>query len=177
MINTHIYFYRWAYPIVAKIFYDTLSHSIGKTYQHINMQLFTKMCLLISVVPLSVIQVPYFNSRLPPYMHFASVGSAIATEILRSITKSFDDKLLQCVPDSVNIITNSSRMDILVQSGGMQIAYHSMLSLNGPQKGMYRLPGIQLSPTQLFYLVYSQAMCAELAYDGVQTQTEDFSDM
>lgn len=129
------------------------------------------------MVPLSLIQVPYFNARLPPYMHFASVGAAIATEVLRSITKSFEDKLLQCVPDTVDIIANFSRLDILVQSGGMQIAYHSMLSLNGPLKGMYRLPGIQLSPTQLFFLVYGQGMCAELGYDGVQTHSEEFGEM
>lgn len=110
-------------------------------------------------------------------MHYASVGAAIATEILRSITKSFDEKLLQCVPSAVNIITNTSRMDMLCQSGGMQIAYHSMLSLNGPLKGMLRLPGINMSPTQLFFLVYSQTMCAMYDYEGVKVYSDDFGDL
>lgn len=129
------------------------------------------------MVPLSVVLMPYFNVKLPPYLHYASVGASIATEILRSITKSFEDKLMQCVPDSVNIISNSSRMDILIQSGGMQIAYHSMLSLTGPLKGMVRLPGINLTPTQVFFLVFAQEMCSEASYSGVDTYSEDFADM
>ncbi|TMW46440.1 hypothetical protein DOY81_008480 [Sarcophaga bullata] len=144
----------WAYPIVAKIFYDTLSHSI--------------------VVPLSVILVPYFDGRLPPYLHYASVGVAIAKEILRSITKAFEDKAMRCVPKSVNIFSNYSRMDILIHSGGMQIAYHSMLSLTGPIKGMARLPGLNLSPTQIFFLVSAQELCAESDYTGIDTDASEF---
>lgn len=128
------------------------------------------------MIPLSIIQTAYFNAKLQPYMHYASVGAAIGTEILRSITKAFDDKLLQCVPSAVNIITNSSRMDVLCQSGGMQIAYHSMLSLL-PLKGMLRLPGINMSPTQLFFLVYSQTTCASYDYAGVQVYSDDFAEM
>ncbi|CAD7084187.1 unnamed protein product [Hermetia illucens] len=144
----------WAYPIVAKIFYDTLSHSI--------------------VVPLSVILVPYFDSRLPPYLQYASVGVAIAKEILRSITKAFEDKAMRCVPKSVNVFSNYSRMDILIHSGGMQISYHSMLSLTGPIKGMARLPGLSLTPTQIFFLVSAQELCAESLYSGIDTASEDF---
>lgn len=129
------------------------------------------------MIPLSVVQTPYFHAKLPPYMHYAGVGAAIATEILRSITKQFEDKLLQCVPPAVNIITNTSRMDILCQSGGMQIAYHSMLSLTGPLKGMLRLPGINMSPTQLFYLVYGQTTCAMYDYAGVRVTSDDFAEM
>lgn len=110
-------------------------------------------------------------------MHYASVGAAIATEILRSITKSFEAKLLQCVPSVVNVVTNSSRMDLLCQSGGMQIAYHSMLSLSGPLKGMTRLPGINMSPTQLFFLVYSQTVCAAYDYAGVPVFSDDFAEL
>ncbi|XP_037030087.1 endothelin-converting enzyme homolog isoform X1 [Bradysia coprophila] len=148
---------RWAYPTIAKIFYDGLSHSI--------------------VVPLSVILVPYFDARLPSYLHFSSVGVSIAKEILRSITKSFEAKVMQCVPPTVNIFSNSSRMDLLIQSGGMQIAYHSLLSLTGPNKGMIRLPGLNLTPTQIFFLVTAQEVCTESAYFGVDTYSEDFSDI
>ncbi|KAM7359547.1 neprilysin-like 16 isoform 1-T7 [Cochliomyia hominivorax] len=144
----------WAYPIVAKIFYDTLSHSI--------------------VVPLSVILVPYFDGRLPPYLQYASVGVAIAKEILRSITKAFEDKAMRCVPKSVNIFSNYSRMDILIHSGGMQISYHSMLSLTGPIKGMARLPGLNLTPTQIFFLVSAQELCAESDYTGIDTDAPEF---
>ncbi|XP_030382486.1 endothelin-converting enzyme homolog [Scaptodrosophila lebanonensis] len=144
----------WAYPIVSTIFYDTLSHSI--------------------VVPLSVILAPYFNSGLPPYLHYASVGVSIAKEILRSITKSFDDKAMRCVPHSVNIFSNFSRMDVLIHSGGMQISYHSMLSLTGPVKGMYRLPGLKLTPTQIFFLISAQELCAESNYFGVDTSAAEF---
>lgn len=130
-----------------------------------------------SVVPLSVILVPYFDARLPSYLHFSSVGVSIAKEILRSITKSFEAKVMQCVPPTVNIFSNASRMDLLIQSGGMQIAYHSLLSLTGPNKGMIRLPGLNLTPTQIFFLVTAQDVCAESAYFGVDTYSEDFSDM
>ncbi|KAJ6638737.1 Tubulin polyglutamylase TTLL5, partial [Pseudolycoriella hygida] len=147
----------WAYPTIAKIFYDGLSHSI--------------------VVPLSVIIVPYFDARLPSYLHFSSVGISIAKEILRSITKNFETKVMQCVPPTVNIFSNASRMDLLIQSGGMQIAYHSLLSLTGPNKGMVRLPGLNLSPTQIFFLVTAQEVCAESAYFGIDTYSEDFSDI
>ncbi|KAH8330301.1 hypothetical protein KR067_000981 [Drosophila pandora] len=147
----------WAYPIVSTIFYDTLSHSI--------------------VVPLSVILIPYFNAVLPPYLHYASVGVSIAKEILRSITKSFDEKAMRCVPHSVNIFSNYSRMDILIHSGGMQISYHSMLSLTGPIKGMARLPGLNLTPTQIFFLVSGQELCAESNYLGIDTNAPEFDNI
>lgn len=123
---------RWAYPIVARVFYDTLSHSV--------------------VVPLSVM-LTYFDPILPAYLHYATVGVSIGKEILRSITRAFDAKLMRCVPSSVNIYSNSSRMDLLLQSGGSQIAFHSLLSLTGPTKGMLRLPNLNMSPTQIFFLV------------------------
>uniref|UniRef100_B3P6R9 GG12288 n=1 Tax=Drosophila erecta TaxID=7220 RepID=B3P6R9_DROER len=147
----------WAYPIVSTIFYDTLSHSI--------------------VVPLSVILIPYFDAVLPPYLHYASVGVSIAKEILRSITKSFDEKAMRCVPHSVNIFSNYSRMDILIHSGGMQISYHSMLSLTGPIKGMARLPGLNLTPTQIFFLVSAQELCAESNYLGIDTNAPEFDNI
>lgn len=115
------------------MFYDTLSHSV--------------------VVPLSVMLAPYFDSTLPSYLHYATVGVSIGKEILRSITRTFDAKVMRCVPSSVNIYSNASRMDLLLQSGGTQIAYHSLLSLSGPIKGMLRLPNINMLPTQIFYLV------------------------
>lgn len=135
------------------------------------------LSLLFSVVPLSVILVPYFDSRLPPYLQYASVGVAIAKEILRSITKAFEDKAMRCVPKSVNVFSNYSRMDILIHSGGMQISYHSMLSLTGPIKGMARLPGLSLTPTQIFFLVSAQELCAESLYSGIDTASEDFGHM
>ncbi|EDW33859.1 GL21940 [Drosophila persimilis] len=147
----------WAYPIVSTTFYDTLSHSI--------------------VVPLSVILIPYFNAALPPYLHYASVGVSIAKEILRSITKSFDEKAMRCVPHSVNIFSNYSRMDILIHSGGMQISYHSMLSLTGPIKGMARLPGLSLTPTQIFFLVSGQELCAESNYLGIDISAPEFDNI
>ncbi|XP_055716505.1 endothelin-converting enzyme 1 [Phlebotomus papatasi] len=153
-MDSHV---AWAYPILAQSFYDTLSHSI--------------------VVPLSVVLVPYFKPKLPPYLHYASVGVQIAKEILRSITRAFEDKALKCVPGSVNIFSNSSRMDILIHSGGMQIAYHSLLSLTGPIKGMERLGGLNLSPTQIFYLVSAQELCADSLYTGIDTDSDDFTDI
>ncbi|XP_075147208.1 neprilysin-like 16 isoform X3 [Haematobia irritans] len=144
----------WAYPTVAKVFYDTLSHSI--------------------VVPISAILRPYFDARLPPYIQYASVGVAIAKEILRSITKSFEDKAMRCVPKSVNIFSNYSRMEILIHSGGMQISYHSMLSLTGPMKGMPRLPGLHLTPTQTFFLVSAQELCADSHYADIDITTQEF---
>ncbi|XP_073812271.1 neprilysin-like 16 isoform X2 [Musca autumnalis] len=144
----------WAYPTVAKTFYDTLSHSI--------------------VVPLSVILRPYFAEQLPPYLQYATVGVVIAKEILRSITKSFEEKAMRCVPKSVNIFSNYSRMDVLIHSGGMQISYHSMLSLTGPMKGMPRLPGLNLTPTQIFFLVSAQELCADSQYAGINTEAPEF---
>ena len=120
---------------------------------------------------------PYFDSKLPPYLQYASVGVAIAKEILRSITKTFEDKAMRCVPKSVNIFSNFSRMDILTHSGGMQISYHSMLSLTGPIKGMARLPGLSLTPTQVFFVVSAQELCADSIYNGIDTASLDFDNM
>lgn len=153
-MDTHV---AWAYPTIAQSFYDTLSHSI--------------------VVPLSVILVPYFQPKLPSYLHYASVGTQIAKEILRSITKAFEEKALKCVPVSVNVFSNHSRMDVLIHSGGMQIAYHSLLSLSGPIKGMERLSGLNLSPTQIFYLVSAQELCADSIYTGINTESDEFTDL
>ncbi|XP_055618405.1 neprilysin-3 [Toxorhynchites rutilus septentrionalis] len=147
----------YAYPQLAKIFYDTLSHSI--------------------VVPLSVILVPYFNPVLPQYLHYATLGTTLAKEILRSITRAFESKVMQCVPNSVDIFSNSSRMDLLIYSGGMQIAYHTLLSLSGPIKGMNRLPGLSLTPPQIFYLMSAQELCAESEYNGVDVSSNDFDEI
>ncbi len=132
--------------------------------------------LVILVVPLSVILVPYFNAVLPPYMHYATIGTTIGREILRSVTKAFEDKLLKCVPSSVEVFSNSSRMEMLIFSGGMQIAYHSMLA-QMPLKGMHRLPGLDLGAQQIFYLVNAQELCADSEYKGVDIDSPDFSFM
>lgn len=124
-----------------------------------------------------MILVPYFNIELPSYIHYASVGVSIGKEILRSITKAFDEKVMRCVPSSVNVFSNSSRMDMLIQSGGMQIAYHSLLSLTGPDKGMARLPSMNLTPRQIFFVITAQELCAESKYSGVNIYSEDFGDM
>ncbi|XP_055297188.1 uncharacterized protein LOC129565894 isoform X2 [Sitodiplosis mosellana] len=153
----NVYNNIWAYPIVARVFYDTLSHSI--------------------VVPLSVMLTPYFDAMLPSYLHYASVGVAIGKEILRSITRAFEAKVMRCVPSSVNVYANGSRMDLLLQSGGTQIAYHSLLSLSGPIKGMLRLPNMNLLPTQIFFLVRAQTMCADAIYDRINIESENFKDI
>lgn len=97
-------------------------------------------------------------------------------EILRSVTKAFEDKAIKCVPPSVDIFSNSSRMELLITSGGMQISYHSMLTFSG-SKAMERLPGINLSSQQLFFLVTAQELCAKSAYEGIATDHKDFHDM
>jgi hypothetical protein len=131
---------------------------------------------LFAVVPLSLILVPYFHAHLPPYIHYSTVGTSIAKEILRSVTKAFEDKAMKCVPPSVDVFSNSSRMELLISSGGMQIAYHSMLTLSG-SKAMDRLPGLNLSSTQIFFLVTAQELCSKSQYEGIETDSGDFHDM
>lgn len=121
--------------------------------------------------------VPYFDANLPHYIHYASVGVSIAKEILRSITKAFDSKVINCVPSASTVFSNASQMDMLLHSGGMQISYHSLLSLAGPTKGMVRLPGINLTPTQIFFLITAQELCSNAAYIGVDTRSPNFSTM
>lgn len=121
--------------------------------------------------------VPYFDAALPSYMHYASVGVPIAKEILRSITKAFEAKLMRCVPSSVNVFSNSSRMELLLHSGGMQISYHSLMTLAGPIKGMVRLPNMNMMPQQIFFLVSAQEMCVNSIYAGVNTNSDSFTDM
>lgn len=120
---------------------------------------------------------PYFNPVLPQYLHYATLGTTLAKEILRSITKAFESKVMQCVPNSVDVFSNSSRMDLLIYSGGMQIAYHTLLSLSGPIKGMNRLPGLNLTPPQIFYLMSAQELCAESEYNGIDVSSNDFDEM
>jgi hypothetical protein len=127
-------------------------------------------------VPLSLILVPYFHAHLPPYVHYSTVGTTIAKEILRSVTKAFEEKAMKCVPTSVEVFSNSSRMELLITSGGMQIAYHSMLTLSG-SNAMERLPGLNLSSTQLFFLVTAQELCSKSQYEGIETDSGDFHDM
>lgn len=121
--------------------------------------------------------VPYFDASLPAYMNYASVGVSIAKEILRSITKAFETKVINCVPSASSVFSNASQMDLLLHSGGMQISYHSLLSLAGPSKGMIRLPGINMQPTQIFFMVTAQELCASACYAGVNTRTQEFSTM
>lgn len=127
-------------------------------------------------MPLSLILVPYFHGDLPLYLHYSTVGTTIAKEILRSVTKAFEEKAIRCVPSAVEVFSNSSRMELLITSGGMQIAYHSMLTLSG-SKAMQRLPGINLTSTQIFFLVTAQELCAKSQYEGIETDSEDFHDM
>jgi hypothetical protein len=100
----------------------------------------------------------------------------IAKEILRSVTKAFEDKAIRCVPTAVEVFSNSSRMELLIASGGMQISFHAMLTLSG-SKAMARLPGLNLSSTQLFFLVTAQELCSKSQYEGIETESEDFHDM
>lgn len=132
--------------------------------------------LFLSVVPLSLILVPNFHPHLPPYVHYSTVGTTIAKEILRSVTKAFEDKAMRCVPTAVEVFSNSSRMELLISSGGMQIAYHSMLTLSG-SKAMERLPGLNLSSTQIFFLVMAQELCTKSQYEGIETDSGDFHEM
>lgn len=127
------------------------------------------------MVPLSVVLGPFFNKKLPPYLHYASVGVAIAKEILRSITTKMEPKVIQCVPSIIDIYSNNSKPEFLIYSAGMQIAYHSMLTLAGPTKGMHRLPGIDLKPTQIFYIVAAQEFCANAEYDGIDMSSDQFN--
>ena len=119
---------------------------------------------------------PFFDANLPPYLHFSTVGTTISKEILRSITKTFEEKAMKCVPSSVNIFSNYSKMDLLIASGGFQMAYHSMLSLSG-SKSMQSLPGLNLTSTQIFFLVTAQEFCSKSQYEGIETQSIDFHDM
>jgi hypothetical protein len=83
---------------------------------------------------------------------------------------------MRCVPTAVDVFSNSSRMELLIASGGMQIAYHSMLTLSG-SKAMERLPGLNLTPSQIFFLVMAQELCSKSLYEGIETDSEDFHDM
>jgi len=183
----------WAYPTIAKAFYDPLSHKIGMNepcrLACLLTCLFDEFAIYIrchfvfvsyhftsTVVPLSLILMPYFHPQLPPYLHYSTVGTAIAKEILRSVTKAFEEKAMRCVPTAVEIFSNTSRMELLISSGGMQIAYHSMLTLSG-SKAMARLPGLNLSSTQIFFLLTAQELCTRAQYEGVETDSEEFRDM
>lgn len=84
---------------------------------------------------------------------------------------------MNCVPTAVEVFSNSSRMEMLIHSGGLQIAYHSMLAQSGPLKGMYRLPGLDMTPQQVFFIVTAQDLCTDSEYKGVNINTEDFSYM
>lgn len=125
---------------------------------------------------MSLILAPYFHASLPPYLHFSTVGTTISKEILRSITKNFEEKSIKCVPSAVNVFSNYSRMELLIASGGFQIAYHSMLSLSG-SKAMQKLPGLNLTSTQIFFLVTAQEFSLKSQYEGIETDSIDFHDM
>lgn len=84
---------------------------------------------------------------------------------------------MRCVPSSIDIFSNTSRMELLIYSGGMQIAYHSLLSLTGPIRGLERLPGLSLTPPQIFFLVTAQELCTDAQYGGIETNSNDFSEM
>lgn len=128
------------------------------------------------MVPLSLIMAPYFHANLPHYIHFSTVGTEISKEILRSITKAFEDKALKCVPSIENLFPNSNRVELLITSEGFQIAYHSMLALSG-SKAMPKLPGLNFTSTQLFFLLSAQEFCSKSHYEGVQTDSSDFHEM
>lgn len=71
----------WAYPTISKAFYDPLSHKIGTECLVISfllMEFHVSPPLFFSVVPLSLILVPYFHQLLPPYLHYSTVGTTIA---------------------------------------------------------------------------------------------------
>lgn len=56
------------------------------------------------------------------------------------------------------------------------MAYHALLHQTGP-KTMDRLPGISLSPQQIFFIVAGQNMDSEFEYAGILTNSTDFTDM
>lgn len=42
---------------------------------------------------------------------------------------------------------------------------------------MDRLPGLNLSSAQIFFLVTAQELCSKSQYEGIETESEDFHDM
>lgn len=42
---------------------------------------------------------------------------------------------------------------------------------------MERLPGLNLSSTQIFFLVTAQELCSKSEYEGIEIESEDFHDM
>uniref|UniRef100_A0A336KH95 CSON011042 protein n=1 Tax=Culicoides sonorensis TaxID=179676 RepID=A0A336KH95_CULSO len=101
----------WAYPTIARPFFDPLSQSI--------------------IMPTSLLVHPYFDPILPPYLHYATVGVPIAQEILRSVSRKFEDKLRKCVPNSIDDYPKYTRQNILVYSGALQMSFHALLHQTG----------------------------------------------
>lgn len=123
-----------------------------------------------------MILAPFFDPSLPNYIHFSTVGTEISKEILRSITKVFEDRTISCVPLTANVFSSINQVELLLTSGGFQIAYHSMLSLSG-SKAMLKLPGLNFTSTQLFLLLTAQEFCSKSQYEGIETNSNDFHDM
>ncbi|XP_023229774.1 endothelin-converting enzyme 1-like [Centruroides sculpturatus] len=136
-------------------------------------------------VPLGILQIPFYNRKLPKYLNYAAIGAIIGHEM----THGFDTKGRERNAEGININwwSNKSREEFtkrtqcfieqynsygingiqtlaenIADNGGIKLAYSAYKKLNDNQEPLKVLPNFQTyTSDQLFFLSYGSMWCTQ----------------
>ncbi|XP_065063814.1 endothelin-converting enzyme 2-like isoform X2 [Rhopilema esculentum] len=138
--------------------------------------------------PLGVLQSPFFVSDLPLAVKFGALGTIIAHELTHGFDnqgRMFDkdgnmmnwwsekskkeyEKLASCFQEQYRNLTNSvsfaynskqTLAENIADNGGLHLAFMAYKLLRRNTKANVLLPGVPLSPDQLFFVSFAQVWC------------------
>ncbi|PSN53889.1 Membrane metallo-endopeptidase-like 1 [Blattella germanica] len=124
-------------PAIVNAFYSSIENSIQ--------------------FPAGILQGMFFNSERPRYMNYGAIGFVIGHEI----THGFDDQGRQFDKDGNLLNGINTQGENIADNGGIKEAYYAYLKWannNGQEK---RLPGLDYSPRQMFWLSAAQTWCTK----------------
>ncbi|XP_067136029.1 neprilysin-1-like [Centruroides vittatus] len=136
-------------------------------------------------VPLGILQIPFYNRKLPKYLNYAAIGAIIGHEM----THGFDTKGRERNAEGININwwSNKSREEFtkrtecfieqydsygingiqtlaenIADNGGIKLAYSAYKKLSDNQEPLKVLPDFQTyTSDQLFFLSYGSMWCTQ----------------
>jgi neprilysin len=146
--------------------------------------------LSLSVIPAGILQGKFFNADRPRYMNFASIGLVIGHEITHGFddqgrqydsegnlvdwweeaTKTAYLEKAKCIIEQYGNYTEpitklklngiNTQGENIADNGGVLVAYNAYLKWVEKNGEESKLPGLNYSPKQLFWINLAQTWCS-----------------
>ncbi|XP_043285773.1 neprilysin-2-like [Venturia canescens] len=154
------------------------------------------------LIPAGMLQGPYFNADRPNYMNYGSMGFIMGHEITHGYDdagKLFDKNgeyvrwgekanknwasSYRClknqygkytVPElGIKLDAERTVAEDFSDNGGAKIAYLAYSTWAAKNEAEKKLPGIDLTPKQMFWLSIANAFCAKYTPEGLRTRIKN----